>query len=157
MIHCTEQSLFNAEKDSKNANCTSTLDQTAFSKRIKDACHLKSSCSFNIQGLQKAGSSSECGDEAFVYVQAQCEIDRKYTKDRFGFGLLVSCISVFVYLYTLVYFDYLKTVQKNLYVDYDVKTITAGDYTIEFDIDKEAYKHWEENYKDKNSPLNESL
>lgn len=41
---------------------------------------------------------------------------------------------MFVYLYTLVFFDYLETVQKTKYVDWDVKTITAGDYTVEFDI-----------------------
>jgi len=55
---------------------------------------------------------------------------------------MAGSIAVFVYLYFVVYIDYVKTVQKNNYVDWDVKTITAGDYTIEFDISKEAYERW---------------
>jgi hypothetical protein len=39
----------------------------------------------------------------------------------------------------VVYFDYIYSVQVNKYVDYDVKTITAGDYTMEFDIKIEQY------------------
>lgn len=58
------------------------------------------------------------------------------------YGLMAGCLTVFVYLFTLVYFDYIKTVQQNEYVEWDVKTITAGDYTIEFDLEKETYEHW---------------
>ena len=57
-------------------------------------------------------------------------------------GLLFGSIAVFIYLFTVVYIDYVKTVQTNNYVDWDVKTITAGDYTTEFDISEEAYKRW---------------
>lgn len=57
-------------------------------------------------------------------------------------GLLIGCISVFIYLFSLVYFDYIKVVQKNKYIDFDVKTITAGDYTIEFDIDENIYNNF---------------
>jgi hypothetical protein len=54
-------------------------------------------------------------------------------------GLYIVCTAVFVYLFTLVYFDYIKTKEKSSYVDFDVKTITAGDYTIEFDLDPDTY------------------
>lgn len=40
------------------------------------------------------------------------------------------------------------TVQKNLYVDWDVKTITAGDYSTEHNIDSEAYERWQTKYLD---------
>ena len=63
---------------------------------------------------------------------------------------------MFVYLFSMVYFDYIKTVQSSLYVDWDVKTITAGDYSIEFDLDNEAYDFWREHYFDKTNPLPEN-
>lgn len=63
---------------------------------------------------------------------------------------------MFLYLYTLVYFDYIKTVQKNKFVDYDMKTITAGDYTIEFDIARETYEHWKNHYFDKTNFMTEA-
>jgi len=67
----------------------------------------------------------------------------------------VGCIAVFVYLYIVVYIDYIKTIQSTKYVDWDVKTITAGDYTIEFDLDKDAFEHWKEHYLDESSLLSE--
>jgi hypothetical protein len=46
----------------------------------------------------------------------------------------MGSIAVFVYLFTIVFFDYIKSVQDNKFIDYDVQTITVGDYSIEFDI-----------------------
>lgn len=46
---------------------------------------------------------------------------------------------MFVYLFTMVYFDYIKTIQVTKYVDWDVKTITAGDYTVEFEVSRGSY------------------
>lgn len=48
-------------------------------------------------------------------------------------------------------------------MDYDVKTITAGDYTIEFDLTKQTvnsgktntYDYWLDHFYDKESPLSE--
>ena len=50
--------------------------------------------------------------------------------------------AVFVYLFTMLYIDYIKCVQVNNYIDWDVKCITAGDYSVEFDLDKETYDRW---------------
>lgn len=63
---------------------------------------------------------------------------------------------MFLYLYMLVFVDYVKTIQKTKYVDWDVKTITAGDYTVEFDLTEEQYAHWQVHYYDATSLLNES-
>ena len=55
-------------------------------------------------------------------------------------GLFIGCLAVFVYLFTLNYFDYIRCVQENMFVDWDVKTITAGDYTVSFDINIGVYQ-----------------
>jgi hypothetical protein len=36
-----------------------------------------------------------------------------------------------------------------------VKTITAGDYTVEFDINKRVYEHWKEIYHKPDNPMSE--
>mgnify|MGYP000011720241 CR=1 FL=1 len=56
------------------------------------------------------------------------------------YGLSVGCIAVFIYLFVIVYVDYIKSIQTTKYVDWDVKTITAGDYTVEFDISPSLYQ-----------------
>jgi hypothetical protein len=155
MIHCKEESLWKAEKDNKVSNCSKSTDLVEFKKRLTTSCHLKNSCKVDITGLQ-TGSNEECGDNAFVFIQVPCEIERNYAKERLIFGLFVGCSTVFIFLYTVVFFDYVKTVQKNLYVDWDVKTITAGDYSIEFNISPEAFNHWREHYCDENNLISES-
>ena len=70
-------------------------------------------------------------------------------------GLLFGSIAVFIYLFTVVYIEYIKTVQAKNYVDWDVKTITAGDYTIEFDIEEDAYERWKKTYYDETNPIAE--
>lgn len=83
-------------------------------------------------------ASGECGKDAFFYIQAPCILPETagHMDQRQLFGLTTACTAVFIYLFTIVYFDYVKTLQKTKYVDFDVKTITAGDYTVEFDIDE---------------------
>jgi hypothetical protein len=97
-----------------------------------------------------------CGDQAYVYVQVACIIPQDKQKERRIFGLLVGCIGVFISLFSMVYYDYIKTVQSTLYVDWDVKTITAGDYSIEFDIEQDTYDYWLEHYFDKNNAMSEN-
>lgn len=63
---------------------------------------------------------------------------------------------MFVYLFSMVYFDYIKTVESNKYVDWDVKTITAGDYSIEFDLAESTYDFWKKHYFDDSNPLPEN-
>ena len=66
-----------------------------------------------------------------------------------------ASLAVFIYLYGIVYFDYIKSVQVTKFVDFDVKTVTAGDYTIEFDIVEEIYDEFLLNYLDPTNPIGE--
>lgn len=75
--------------------------------------------------------------------------------ERQIFGLVTSCTAVFIYLFTIVYFDYIKTLQKTKYVDFDVKTITAGDYTVEFDLGPNTYDEFLQNYYDPTNSIAE--
>ena len=55
---------------------------------------------------------------------------------RVSHGLVLGCSAVFIALFVVNYLDYIKKTQENNYVEWDVKTITSGDFTIEFDITK---------------------
>ena len=47
---------------------------------------------------------------------------------------MIASISVFLALFMINFLDYVRKMQEFNYVEWDVKTITAGDYTVEFDI-----------------------
>lgn len=160
-IFCTEESIW-ANNPKTLANCTADVDEASFKAQIKSKCTGKTHCKLDTTKMFKAGTpasltsgSGACNEDAFVYLQTPCLISDDLQTERRVFGLLAGCISVFVYLYTVAYFDYIKTVQANSYVDWDVKTITAGDYTIEFDIDEEAYERWQKKYYDEGNPISE--
>ena len=59
--------------------------------------------------------------------------------DRNKHALLLGCIGVFLALFVINFNDYMRKVSENGYVEWDVKTMTAGDYTIEFDLDEGFY------------------
>jgi hypothetical protein len=48
-------------------------------------------------------------------------------------------VSVFIALFFVVFVDYINSVFKNAFIEWDVKTITAGDYSCELDISKEMW------------------
>jgi len=96
----------------------------------------------------------ECGAEAFAFVQYVCVLnDTRVVKQIFG--LLVGCTTVFIYFFVIVFIDYIKTVEKNNYLDFDVKTITAEDYTVEFELDKQLFENWQGKYLDESNPMSE--
>jgi hypothetical protein len=53
-------------------------------------------------------------------------------------------MGVFIALFFVVYVDYLKSVFKNLNIEWDVKTITAGDYSVELDLSEKMWKSFED-------------
>jgi len=130
-----------------------------FRNTLESACNGHKNCSFSIHNLLNTNShtydDSLCGDNAYVFVQVGCIIPDSLTTTRRIFGLFIGCVGVFIYLFTVVYYDYIKTVQANLYIDWDVKTITAGDYSIEFDIVQDTYDYWKDHYMDESNPMSE--
>lgn len=58
------------------------------------------------------------------------------------YGLVISCIGVWLYLLVHCTIEYVKSMQNNSYVDYDVKTCSAADYTVEFRIHPEMYEYF---------------
>ena len=54
-------------------------------------------------------------------------------------ALGLGCMAVFVALFFVLYLDYIKKIQENNYIEWDIKTVTAADYTIEFDIESSFF------------------
>lgn len=49
----------------------------------------------------------------------------------------------------------MKCVQNNKLLDFDVKTITAADYAVEFGVSPLAYRNFIEKYHDETNPISE--
>lgn len=79
---------------------------------------------------------AQCGDGVF-FLQAPCIVPREHFLDRLMFALFAGCLAVFIFFVSQLYFDYIKTRQKMEYIEYDIRTITAADYSVEFKISRE--------------------
>jgi hypothetical protein len=85
----------------------------------------------------KAGGVSEClrGDSSF-FLQIPCTIADDVLVDRQVQGLFIGCMGAFIALFYISFIDFLKSLFKSTAVEWDVKTITAGDYCVELQITK---------------------
>ena len=122
------------------------------------ACQGNSNCSIDLTKIflnSEENRNEDCGDKAVFFLQSGCVINPINEGDREVFGLFAASLGVFIYFFVIVYIDYIKSKETNMFVDFDVKTISAGDYSIEFDIESEAYEKFKTFYHLKSSPMSE--
>ena len=106
---------------------------------------MKSNCEINIQEFTKHITADEpkCkGDLGTIFVQLPCKFGAEELNTRQVEGLAIACLGVFICLFFVVYLDYLKSIFKNLNIEWDVKTITAGDYSVEVDISEKMWNNF---------------
>lgn len=77
-------------------------------------------------------------------------------------GSIISCLGVFACLAFMITVYFLKKNSKIKNLEWDVSTITAGDYTVEYKISEDAYKqfllhHYDLSDKPKGISIGESL
>jgi len=95
-------------------------------------------------------------EQSTFFIQTACMIIPKpESPSRLLLGLIYASVAIFIFLFSLVYFDYIYEVLENKYVEYDVKTLTAGDYTVEFEISQDQYEEFKARYFKWDSPMQE--
>ena len=57
-----------------------------------------------------AEATDHCNDKSLFYFQAPCVIPSENIKPRLMKGLVVGCIGVFIYLYIMIYVEYVSQV-----------------------------------------------
>lgn len=62
-------------------------------------------------------------------------------------------IAVLVYFYIIIYMDYIQCVLSTRYIDFDIKTLTASDFSVEFDIEPTVLQHFTDKYYDETNPI----
>ena len=88
-------------------------------------------------------NQKECnGYFTAMFIQIGCVIPQAQVVDRRVYGLAVGCFCVFLALFSINFLDYIAKDQENQYIAWDVKTITSGDYTVEFDIPPAFFERW---------------
>lgn len=117
---------------------------------MRTNCQGQKSCSIPDLTSYKVSSyyntpPADCFDNSSIlFVEIACTYSDDELTSRQVFGLYQASIGVFLSLFMIVYVDYIRSVQTSDFVEFDVKTLTAGDYTVEFDITESFYRKFQE-------------
>lgn len=83
-------------------------------------------------------------DDAFFYAQYTCIQTNEALKDKyFQISTTIAICCLIAYLFTIS-LRHLYQGDKIRQLEWDMATITAGDYTVELKIDKSHYLRWKE-------------
>lgn len=81
-------------------------------------------------------------DQAYVYAQFTCVMDESTQHYKYNKMATTCAIICFIaYLFTIM-LRHLYQGGKIQQLEWDMATITAGDYTVEFPIDSDNYRRW---------------
>ena len=159
--YCQQSAMDPVMEAKKHQNCTAAMSpnaRTTMRKELARKCRRKDSCSLSFENIIAAKTPAirkACDDESYLYVQIPCIIPSDLLTIRKVYGLTISCVGVWIYLFVHVTIEYIKSIQSNSYVEWDVKTCSAADYTVEFRIHPEMYEYFQEKYLDETNPISE--
>lgn len=142
--YCTNSAF---DEDSPN-KCSAYLNMQRLTDTLNVKCVGKKNCQlvklnrFIDKPVDAAVDDPCFHEDALMFIQVGCTLSNNELVDRKSRALVLGCAAVFIALFVINYLDYIKKSQENNYVEWDVKTITAGDYTIEFDLDPTFYPDW---------------
>jgi len=80
-------------------------------------------------------------------VQVGCTFTAPQLVSRKIEGLWIGCIGVVgIALFLTVYTSYIEQIALNNFVEWDVRTLTAADYTVEFNMKERFYQKFIEEF-----------
>lgn len=83
----------------------------------------------------------ECKNgNAYLYVQYSCLQDKETLHTKYRQVSLISCLSIFVASLFIIVVYFVKKNSQMKQLDWDISTITPGDYTLQLEITADAYK-----------------
>jgi hypothetical protein len=132
-----------------NTECANDVNTLEAVKTALQACDGNATCNFKdpasiFMATSNENSSASCRNTSntYVFVQIPCVMTYEVMNTRQVQGLFIGSMGVFIALFFVVFIDYLRSTFKNTFIEWDVKTITAGDYSVEMDISESMYKNF---------------
>ena len=131
-----------AAPNNTNECTTQYLNSTLLTTSFNSVCMDKTNCTVNINGffLDPSTAPVYCTtNPAKVYIQYFCQEPNKVINQKRKDGLLISCAAAFSALVFLIVVYYLKKTAILDYQQWDIETLTASDFTVEYTITEDMW------------------
>lgn len=94
---------------------------------------------------------AECKNgNAYLFVQYSCLQDNETLHTKYRQVSLISCLSIFVASLFIIVIYFVKKNSQMKQIDWDISTITPGDYTLQLEITTDAYNWFLKEVYEKN-------
>jgi len=158
MGYCNDPSKISAVD-----KCTPALRTSEIKTFIDGNCVGRKECEGEIEVKQmlnpaNAAAPAECWDsKSIIYLQYECAqpYEDDDNQDTYSLNtkrdqaLLVSCTGILISLLFLTCCYYLSKVAAIEFKQWDVDTVTASDFTVEYQIPNKVWTKFEDNHTDK--------
>ena len=122
-----------------NSRIKSLLDQSSGKERY--------TVNFSQSDLYTGNPSKMCGDPTnLLFVQYSCVQTKEQQAVKYEHLIRAVATTCLISLLFVLVLQKLYKGGKIQQLEWDISTVTAGDYTVEFDIDKNHYSRWHETY-----------
>ena len=79
-------------------------------------------------------------DNSLFYVQYECNIRLEKMEQKWLIGSIFACLGIFMSLTFLILLFYLMSMSAIQFKEWDVGTVTASDFTVEYVIPKSVWR-----------------
>jgi preprotein translocase subunit SecG len=124
-----------------NVECSAMLNQENIASYFQQDCKGQKSCELDIQDPNILGSinfslkDGACNDQrAQFFIQYTCEQSQEIQGDTYNQIALATATIMFVAFFFILLIYYLQTTSRLDQLEYDINTVSAGDFTVEFNI-----------------------
>lgn len=113
------------------------------------SCANKSSCTFDlakfVRTISDQADKTRCGIDkklTTIYVQHKCAFSPEQLVDQRIKGLTITCLAVLICLLWTITVRNEFFMSKLLEIQWDLKTVTVGDFSIELKIEPALWLRW---------------
>ena len=111
---CLEKAIWDVPAYKNFEKCTDVLDKKAVRAELVACQNMgNNTCQLKFEDnkfLSEDKVTKQCNDRSFFFIQMSCVVPPEMVAGRLLFGLFAGCVGVFIYLFCVVYFDYIKCV-----------------------------------------------
>ena len=120
------------------------MDHTLINEKFLKHCKGNKHCMFDQNSIDEitSGAPEKCMVDSQLFVQYTCEITEKEKEAKYDILSMVAVVVMFVsFLFSQLIF-YLQQTSKLDAIKFDIATITASDFTVEYEISKEMFEEF---------------